>query len=69
MNCIKSERVRAGMNQQELGERVGVTRKTVVLWERGDVIPPTKKLIAMADMFGCSTDYLLGRCNERLIPM
>lgn len=68
MNCIKSERVRAGMNQQELGERVGVTRKTVVLWERGDVIPPTKKLIAMADMFGCSTDYLLGRCNERLIP-
>lgn len=57
---IEAERARKGMTQDTLAERLGVTRKTVFNWmESGNI--PLGKLIAMADLFGCSIDYLLGR--------
>lgn len=57
---IEAERARKGMSQDVLAERLGVTRKTVFNWMTNGNIP-TGKLIEMADLFGCSIDYLLGR--------
>lgn len=57
---IEAERARIGMSREGLAEELGVTRKTVFNWmESGNI--PLGKLVAMADLFGCSIDYLLGR--------
>lgn len=66
MNQIKSERTRLGITQEDLAGKLGVTNRTVVNWEKGDPMSASY-LVGMADLFGCSTDYLLGRTDERLL--
>lgn len=57
---IDAERARKGISNDVLAEKLGVTRKTVYNWiDKGNI--PTSALIQMADLFGCSIDYLLGR--------
>ena len=57
---IEAERARLGISNDSFAERMGVSRKTVFNWmEKGNI--PTSALIHMADIFGCSIDYLLGR--------
>lgn len=65
-NNIASERVRLGMSQQDLAEKLSVSRDSVKDWESGDTAIRSSKLIEMADIFGCSLDYLMARSNERL---
>ena len=57
---IEAERARKAMSLEEFAEALGVTRKTVFNWMTSGNIP-LGKLICMADLFGCSIDYLLGR--------
>ena len=57
---IDAERARKGMSNDQLAERLGVTRKTIYNWMNSGNIP-LSSLIQMADFFGCSIDYLLGR--------
>lgn len=55
---IAMERAKRKMTKEDLAEKLGVTRKTIYNWEKkGDI--PMQKLIKMADLFNCSTDYLL----------
>ena len=63
---IASERKRAGITQDELGEILGVGGRAVRNWETGICKPPIKRVVEMADYFGCSTDYLLCRTDARL---
>lgn len=48
-----------GWSQEELAERVGVTRQAVSRWEAGTAKPDADKIIAVCDLFGVSADYLL----------
>ncbi|MBR5640726.1 MAG: helix-turn-helix transcriptional regulator [Firmicutes bacterium] len=52
-------RKRAGYSQEELAERLGVSRQSISKWEGAQSIPDMNKILAMADLFGVSTDYLL----------
>lgn len=65
-NRIGSERVRLRMTQEELAEKLGVTSKAVSQWETGRSACPAKRLVALACIFDCTTDWLLGLTNERL---
>lgn len=55
-----------GWSQEELGERLGVTRQTVSKWELGLTTPEMEKLAAMSELFGISLDDLVkgGRTIE-----
>lgn len=53
-------RKRAGLSQEELAERVGVSRQAVSKWELGDATPEVGKLLQLARTFGVTTDWLLG---------
>ena len=53
---IAAERVRRGMSQDDLAREMRVTRKTIYNWEVLGNIPGK-----LADFFGVSADYLLGR--------
>ena len=65
-NRIGSERVRLCMTQEELAKKLGVTAKSVSQWETGRSALPAKRLVALSDIFGCTTDWLLGLTDERL---
>lgn len=48
------------LSQEELAERLGVSRQAVSKWERAESSPDTDNLIALARLYGTSLDVLLG---------
>ena len=49
-------RKRSGLSQEELAERLGVSRQAVSKWELGTAQPELDKLRLLAKTFGVSTD-------------
>lgn len=45
-------RVSAGLTQQQAAERFGVSRKSVINWERGQQVPPLTILPRLVDVYG-----------------
>ena len=52
-------RKKNGMSQEELAEKLGVSRQSISKWEGAQSVPDMSRILAMADLFGVSTDYLL----------
>ena len=52
-------RKKNGWSQEELAEQLNVSRQSVSKWESGMSVPDLNKIIAMSELFGVSTDYLL----------
>ena len=55
---LKSARAALGLTQQELAERVGVTRQTIVAIERGDYNPTIKLCVEICKALGKTLDEL-----------
>lgn len=70
MDTVKIGKFIAGLRreknltQEELGERLGVTNKTVSRWENGNYMPNIEMLQLLSEQFGVSINELL--CGERL---
>ena len=56
---IIENRKKNGWSQEELADKLGVSRQSVSKWEGAQAVPDMKKIIQMAEIFGVSTDYLL----------
>ena len=56
---IINERKKNGWSQEELAEKLSVSRQSVSKWEGAQAVPDLQKIINMADIFGVTTDYLL----------
>lgn len=52
-------RKKNGWSQEELAYRLNVSRQAVSKWEGAQSIPDLDRVVAMANLFGVSTDYLL----------
>lgn len=52
-------RKRAGWSQEQLAEKVGVSRQSISKWESAQSIPDMNKLLLLSQIFNVSTDYLL----------
>ena len=52
-------RKQKGWSQEELAERLEVTRQSVSKWESAGAVPDIPKILQMSELFGVSTDYLL----------
>lgn len=59
-NRISLLRKEAGMNQRELGIKLGVGQTTVSAWETGKNEPDNESMHKMAQLFHCSIGYLAG---------
>ena len=57
---IRACRKRQGLSQDELADRLHVTRQAVSKWENGSALPSVDMLIALANVFQLSVDELLG---------
>ena len=60
---IQFFRKKNGMSQEELGQKLLVSRQTVSLWETGQTFPTIDNLIRLREIFGVSVDELL--CEEQ----
>lgn len=61
---VKMLREKNGLSQDAVGKIIGVKRYSVYAYEKGKCYPDVPHLIALADYFGVTTDYLLGRTDE-----
>lgn len=52
-------RERDALSQAELAERIGVAKKTLIRWERGEAMPDIRQIVLIAQIFSVSTDSLL----------
>ena len=55
------------LSQEELAERLGVSRQAVSKWESGQSLPDIDKIILISDFFGVTTDYLLKNGENEFI--
>ena len=49
------------LTQEQLADKLGVTKQSVSNWENGNIMPSVEMLEKIADFFNVSVDYLLGR--------
>ena len=56
---IIEERKKNGWSQEELANKLGVSRQAVSKWESAGSIPDLQRILQMSELFGVTTDYLL----------
>ena len=55
---IKDKRVSLNMTQDELAEKLNVSRATIAMWETGKAMPRADKLPELAKILGCTVSDL-----------
>lgn len=65
-NRIKALREDRDLRQVDLAEATGIDQRTISNYETGKSNPDSFALIKIADFFGVSIDYLVGRVNYNL---
>lgn len=63
-NCLKELRAEKKCTQKELADYLGYSKNIICEWENRRSEPRLEALSKLADFFGVSTDYLLGRSDE-----
>ena len=56
---IAKLRKEQGLTQEQLGEKIGVTNKTVSRWETGAYLPPADAMLALGEIFKVSVNEIL----------
>ena len=57
-------REKAGLSQKALAEQIDVSQQSINKYENHNIEPDIETLIALADAFGVSVDYLIGHGSE-----
>ena len=60
-------RKNSGLSQEQLAEKLNVSRQAISKWESGTAVPESEKLVTISTYFGVSVDYLLKDEEEKLI--
>lgn len=63
-NRLYNLRKKHGLSQEELAERIGVSRQAVSKWERSESSPDTDNLIALSKIYGVTIDQMLNKETE-----
>ncbi len=62
---MKAERARVGLTIEEVASRIGVHPNTLSRWESGTAEPYAENIIALARLYQCTPEYLLGMSDQR----
>ena len=57
---LRDARNRLGKTQEEVADALGVASNSVWHWEAGRTMPATDRLVAVAQLYGTSVDWILG---------
>lgn len=61
---LQEARLKKNLTQKEVAVHLGMTERSYQHYEGGSRRPNFEVLVALADLLGVSTDYLLGRTDE-----
>lgn len=65
---VQNLRTNAGLSMEQLAAKLNISKSRVNMWENGGIIPRRDMLIKVAELFGVSTDFLLGSGQEGKEP-
>ena len=60
---LKEQRAQHKFSQRYVAQKLGVSPSIVSGYETGERTPSTNVLLQLSYLYGCSTDYLLGKCS------
>ncbi len=63
-NRLRELRMKYGYSQKAVSQKIGISPSIVSGYESGERTPSTEVLLSLAYLYGCSTDYLLGKQND-----
>jgi transcriptional regulator with XRE-family HTH domain len=63
---IRDLREDADLSQREIGTAINVPQRTYAYYESGQRMIPPRVLCALADYYGVSVDYILGRTDRKM---
>lgn len=58
-NNLKLLRKKYGYTQEQIAEKLGVSRQTIAKWERGECLPDIENIIALSDIYEITVDSLV----------
>lgn len=58
-NNLKLFRKKYGYTQEQIAERIGVSRQAVAKWEKGEALPDIENIVALADIYEVTIDSLV----------
>lgn len=64
MSRLRECRENAHLSQKYVAITLGIAPPSVANWERGKTNPTNENMIRLADLYGVSVDYLLGRTDN-----
>lgn len=64
-DVLKSLRKERGLSRQQVADILGVSKRTIESYEYGNREPNIEMLCKLADFYGVSIDYLLGRTGYK----
>ena len=59
---LAAARVNAGMTQEDVAKRMGISKQTVVNWEKGKVVPRIPEMEMLTRMYGIPGDNIFLPC-------
>ena len=62
---IRNLRIDNGYTQKQIAQQLGISQNTYSQYELGILNYPVDALLILADFYGVSVDYLLGRTNRK----
>jgi len=68
-DTVRMLRDERNLSQDQLAQKIGVSRSTVATYESGNRFPSLDSLIALARVFGVTTDYLLGVSARKQVSL
>ena len=68
-NRLKSLRLQSGMTQQQLADKIGITKSVISFYELRERTPSPEILIKLAAEFKVSSDYLLGIEKTKILDI
>ncbi|MCM1363588.1 MAG: helix-turn-helix domain-containing protein [Faecalibacterium sp.] len=66
-NNLKKERIKKGLNQNQIAKELETTQTTIAKYENGKLEPKIENIGKIADILECSIDYLMGRTENKEI--
>lgn len=55
---LKAARINAGLTQEQVREKTGIARSTLMRWERGRSSPRVRDLAVLCELYGVPMNYV-----------
>lgn len=55
---LRAARVNAGLTQQQVFEKTGYARSTLIRWEKGETLPRMNDLAVLCELYGVPVEYI-----------